>query len=158
MVLRHQKTMKATASSSAIDFAYKIFLRQNWTPEKQFLLKKDPLLSTCVSCGYHNANTAHIYLDCSIAKDLWKLLDKLTSSTLNFTTNLTPQQILFHQNINSFSYSSEKVIIDLIITCKLTLQKIAFRDIHLPVINPYSLKSMFFNGIISTHNFCKPAC
>ena len=145
-----KKTMKATASPSAIDLAYKIFLRQNWTPEKQSLSKKDPLLSTCVSCGYHNANTAHIYLECSIAKDLWKLLDKLTSSTLNFTTNLTPQQILFHQNINSFSYSSEKVIIDLIITCKLTLQKIAFRDIHLPVINPYSLKSMFFNGIIST--------
>ena len=145
-----KKTMKATVSPSAIDLAYKIFLRQNWTPEKQSLAKKNPLLSTCVSCGHHNANTAHIFLDCAVAQDLWALLNKLTSSTLSFRTNFTPQQILFHQNISSFSYSSEKVIIDLIITCKSILHKIAFRDMHLPLINHYSLKALFFKNILAT--------
>ena len=94
--------------------------------------------------------TGHIFLDCAVAQDLWALFNKLTSSTLSFRTNFTPQQILFHQNISSFSYSSEKVIIDLIITCKSILHKIAFRDMHLPLINHYSLKALFFKNILAT--------
>ena len=145
-----KKTMKAIVSPSAIDLSYKIFLRQNWTPLKQSLATKDPHKATCVSCGHPNANTEHIYLECFIASDLWALLDKLISSTFDYRINTTPEQILFHQNIASHSHSVDKVILDLIISCKSLLQTFAFRDIHLPLINQFSLKASFFNSILST--------
>ena len=145
-----KKTMKAVVSPSAIDLSYKIFLRQNWTPVKQALATKDPVKATCVSCGHPNANTEHIYLDCTVAVDLWHLLNDLIDPTYGFRIGHTPEQILFHQGISSYSHSVDKVILDLIISCKHVLQTIAFRDILMPLINQYSLRSCFFKAILST--------
>ena len=142
--------MKAVTSSSSIDLSYKIFLRQNWTSLKQSLAKNDPDIAKCVSCGYENANTEHLYLDCFAATDIWLLLNRLLSPAFGFRVNISPEQILFHQIITSFSHSADRVILDLIITCKSVLQKIAFCDILLPVINRYSMKSMFFKEIFET--------
>ena len=145
-----KKTMRAVVSPSSIDLSYKIFLRQNWTPVKQSLATKDPNKATCVYCGHLYANTQHMYLDCHIASDLWSMLNKLIYPTFHYRIQTTPQQILFHQNISTYSHSVDRVILDLIISCKSILQTIAFRDILLPPINQYSLKSMFFNKILST--------
>ena len=142
--------MKAVVSPSAIDLSYKIFLRQNWTPVKQALATKDPDKAKCVVCGHPNANTEHIYLDCTVASDLWHLLNELIIPTFGFQITCTPEQILFHQGISSYCHSVNKVILDLIISCKHVLQTIAFRDIHLPLINQYSLRSCFFKVTLST--------
>ena len=144
------KTLKAVTSPSSIDLSYKIFLRQNWTPLKQSLAKNDPDISKCVHCGYENSNTEHIYLNCFAATDIWLLLNRLLSPAFGFRVNVSPEQILFHQNISSFSRSADRVILDLIITCKSILQRIAFRDIHLPLINRHSMKAMFFKATIET--------
>ena len=145
-----KKTMKAVVSPSAIDLSYKIFLRQNWTPVKQSYATKDPSKAVCVYCGHPFANTEHMYLDCFIASDLWSLLNKLINHTFDYRIAVTPEQILFHQEINTHSHSVDKVILDLIISCKSILQTIAFRDIHLPLMNEYSLKACFFNSILAT--------
>ena len=145
-----KKTMKAVVSPSAIALSYKIFLRQNWTPLKQSLATKGLFERACVSCGHPNANTEHIYLECTIASDLWDLLNKLIIPTFGYRITKSPEQILFHQDIASHSHSVDKVILDLIITSKALLQSFAFRDIHLPLINQFSLKASFFNSILAT--------
>ena len=142
--------IKAVSSPKAIDLAFKIFCRQNWTPLKNSYRTRDEESAKCKLCDTRISNTVHMYINCHTAKKLWALYNKTIHHTFQVRIDITPEAVLFHQNIPGPNMRVKKAITDTMLGIKKTIQNLTFRLDAEELITTHELKAIYFNAMAET--------
>ena len=142
--------IKAVSSPKAIDLAFKIFCRQNWTPLKNSYRTRDEESAKCKLCDTRISNTVHMYINCHTAKKLWALYNKTIQRTFQVRIDITPEAVLFHQDIPGPNMRVKKVITDTMLGIKKTIQNLNFRLDAEELITTHELKAIYFNAMAET--------
>jgi hypothetical protein len=117
-----------------------IFFRTIWTLLKDNKSYSNTHSAECLNCFHHTADTMHVYVQCSVARKIWKNTKKIMKALrkLNDNTTLTPQQILFHRSC------TDHIIVGLLMASKyaitLVMPKVTNKPINIRVVDTF-LKS-----------------
>ena len=142
--------IKAVSSPKAIDLSFKIFCRQNWTPLKNSYRTRDEETARCKLCDTRISNTKHMYIRCRTVKKLWALYNKTIQRAFDVRINITPETVLFHQNIPGSKMRIKKVITDTMLGVKKAIQNLNFRQNAEELVTIHELKAIFYNTMAET--------
>ena len=115
-----------------------ILLRTIWTRVKEANTRRrtentEPYNDTCSNCGTAPERTVHLFYDCPLAKDMWRMIFAVTNTIFSRGAVITQidgslDQVFFHSLPDNLPKSIEIDINDIIMIMKHILYRLRFRE------------------------------
>ena len=141
-------TPKIIAFSGTSSFYFKVQIRQNWSREKNGKSTQNPDLSICLNCDEDTvSNSLHMFCNCTLARNLFKILTKIVKLSMNHNLAQDPASLIFMQGPRPSCRQEKTVLTDLQACTLHTLQKLALSESR---VTEYTANQMLHRNLITT--------